>query len=62
MASSLQTDVARMFMIGFPGLALDAEARALLWDGAFGAILPPWYGKKSLAVTAPIVTAQGDTP
>jgi hypothetical protein len=23
--------------------------------GAFGAILPPWYGKKSLAVTAPIV-------
>jgi hypothetical protein len=30
--------------------------------GAFGAILPPWYGKKSLAVTAPIVTAQGDTP
>jgi hypothetical protein len=22
--------------------------------GAFGAILPPWYGKKSLAVTAPI--------
>ena len=30
--------------------------------GAFGAILPPWYGKKSLAVTAPIVTAEGDTP
>ncbi|MGH8663709.1 MAG: hypothetical protein ACREUX_05535 [Burkholderiales bacterium] len=29
--------------------------------GAFGAILPPWYGKKSLAVTAPIVTAKGDT-
>jgi hypothetical protein len=28
--------------------------------GAFGAILPPWYGKKSLAVTAPIVTVQGD--
>jgi hypothetical protein len=28
--------------------------------GAFGAILPPWYGKKSLAVTAPIVTAQGE--
>jgi hypothetical protein len=29
--------------------------------GAFGAILPPWYGKKSLAVTAPIATAQGGT-
>ena len=27
--------------------------------GAFGAILPPWYGKKSLAVTRPIVTVQG---
>ncbi|RPI45680.1 MAG: hypothetical protein EHM59_09520 [Betaproteobacteria bacterium] len=25
--------------------------------GAFGAILPPWYGKKSLAVTKPIDTA-----
>jgi hypothetical protein len=22
--------------------------------GGFGAILPPWYGKKSLAVTMPI--------
>jgi hypothetical protein len=28
--------------------------------GAFGAILPPWYGKKSLAVTARIETSQGD--
>lgn len=25
--------------------------------GAFGAILPPWYGKKSLAVTKPIAAA-----
>jgi hypothetical protein len=24
--------------------------------GGFGAILPPWYGKKSLAVTVPIET------
>ena len=27
--------------------------------GGFGAVLPPWYGKKSLAVTATI--AQGAT-
>jgi hypothetical protein len=30
--------------------------------GAFGAILPPWYGKKSLAVTRPVVKPQGGTP
>ena len=29
--------------------------------GAFGAILPPWYGKKSLAVTAVIEDAQGES-
>ena len=29
--------------------------------GAFGAILPPWYGKKSLAVTAVIDDAQGES-
>ncbi len=28
--------------------------------GAFGVILPPWYGKKSLAVTAPISAPKGD--
>jgi hypothetical protein len=28
--------------------------------GAFGAILPPWYGKKSLAVTRPIEWPTGD--
>ena len=30
--------------------------------GAFGAILPPWYGKKSLAVTRAIELPTGDTP
>ena len=30
--------------------------------GAFGAILPPWYGAKSRAVTRPIDDAPGDTP
>ncbi|MCC6535549.1 MAG: hypothetical protein IT531_23605 [Burkholderiales bacterium] len=29
--------------------------------GAFGAILPPWYGKKSLAVTAAIDSIEGGT-
>ena len=29
--------------------------------GAFGAILPPWYGKKSLAVTVLIEDAQGES-
>lgn len=36
---SLRSDIARMFMIGFPGTTLDADARALLAEGAFGAIL-----------------------
>lgn len=30
--------------------------------GAFGAILPPWYGSKSRAVTMPIDDTPGETP
>jgi hypothetical protein len=30
--------------------------------GAFGAILPPWYGKKSLAITTAIGNTRGQTP
>ena len=36
---TLRTEIARMFMIGFPGPELDADARALLAEGVFGAIL-----------------------
>ena len=35
----LEAEVARMFMIGFPGPAPDPELRALVDDGVFGAIL-----------------------
>ena len=37
--ASLYRRVARMFMVGFPGRAPDAELEALIDDGVFGAIL-----------------------
>ncbi|HZA14015.1 MAG TPA: beta-N-acetylhexosaminidase, partial [Myxococcaceae bacterium] len=39
MDRTLYREVARMFMVGFPGPAPDRELRALIDDGIFGAIL-----------------------
>jgi beta-N-acetylhexosaminidase len=39
MEPALHRQVARMFMVGFPGPALDPDFRALVDDGVFGAIL-----------------------
>ena len=39
MRTELYRQCARMLMVGFPGLAADAEARALVDDGVFGVIL-----------------------
>jgi beta-N-acetylhexosaminidase len=39
MDRTVYREVARMFMVGFPGRALDPDFRALVEDGVFGAIL-----------------------